>query len=108
MSKEEAQRIISDEIKPYRDRGYHELAKLIDQEPYTKEVVGSSGQEYQIEIEAFWDEKPNEDIRVLGSIDDSPSKSIFWKWPILRWIPIYGTLASEDFIISPSGEFVDE
>jgi len=40
-----------------------------------------SGTWYQIEIEAFWDGEPNEDIRVLGSIDDgfSPLSEAFIK-----------------------------
>ena len=109
MSKDEAQDIISEYTEPYRRLGYRKLASLIDQEPITEEVKGTGEVAYQIELQVFWDDKPKGDIRFLGSIFESPSKPLFWKYPILRWIPIYfGDLANDDFIMSPKGEFIDE
>ncbi len=36
----------------------------------TFEVKGESGAEYQVEIQAWWDDKKDEDIRVSFNIDD--------------------------------------
>ena len=67
---------------------------MIDAEPITGERTGPSGKWYQIEIQAFWDGKPDGDIRVMGSIDDGGWRAYF---PLC-----------EDFIKSPSNEFVGE
>jgi len=58
------------------------------------EVTGTSGTHYQIEVEIFWDNKPNGNARVLGLIDDGG---------IRAFLPL-----SEDFIMTPDGSFVDE
>ena len=33
-------------------------------------VVGQSGVNYQIEINMFWDSKPDGDLRIMASFDD--------------------------------------
>ena len=38
------------------------------------EVRGVSGTAYQIEIQFFWDGKPGDTIRVMGSIDERHSR----------------------------------
>lgn len=93
MNKEEAKKIVAAELKTYRAKPYEELAKLIDA-PICYEKVGASGPTYQIEIEAFWDDKPNGDIRIVGSVDDGG-----WR----AFAPL-----TYDFIKSPTGEFIDE
>jgi hypothetical protein len=57
-------------------------------------VALDDGGKYQIELQAFWDDQPDGNIRVLGSIDDGGMQSIF---------PL-----SSDFIVSPDGQFVGE
>ena len=94
MNKDEAKKIITSELDQYRAKPYSELVRMIDCEPVTKEHHGSSGQWYQIEVEAFWDDKPNENIRVIGSIDDGG-----WR----AYCPL-----NSDFIKSPSDQFVGE
>ena len=79
---------------------------MIGQEPETGQVVGASGEQYQFEIQAFWDSRPKGNIRVLAGIDECPHKPVFWSIPVLRWIPIYATSVNEDFIMSPEGGFV--
>jgi hypothetical protein len=39
--------------------------------------VGKSGAEYQIEIQVFWDDRINGDLRVIGSIDDGKLRAFF-------------------------------
>ena len=69
MDREEALGLLNAKLDDYRQMTYAELVSKID----TNEVVevnGPSRVEYQIEIQVFWDHKPNGDIRVLGAIDD--------------------------------------
>jgi len=108
MNEREARTILTERVASYRKMSYQELASLIDAEPETGEITGPSGELYQIEIEVFWDDKPDGNIRVLGGIDECPHKPIFWKVPMLRWIPIYTTDVMVSFIMSPSGQFIDE
>ncbi len=93
MDKAEAKKIIAKELETYRAKPYEELVKLIDT-PIAYEKAGPGGIIYQIEIQVFWDDQPNSDIRVIGSIDDGGLRAFF---------PL-----TDDFIKSPTGEFVGE
>ena len=95
MDKEDAKQIIHAELEFYRAKPYSDLVQIIDAEPVTGELIGpSSGKRYQFEIQAFWDHKPNGNIRVVGCIDDGG-----WS----AFVPL-----TDDFIKSPSNEFVGE
>ncbi len=67
---------------------------MINAEPINYEYKNAIGILYQIEIQAYWDDKPNENIRVMGSIDDGG-----WR----AFSPL-----SDDFIKSPNNEFIGE
>jgi len=93
MDNEEAARVLTQELIRYRLQTYANLQRLLkDVDAY--EVVGPSGAKYQVEIHAVWDDKPNGNLRVMGGIDDGG-----WR----AFVPL-----TDDFILSPSGEFVDE
>ena len=94
MDREEAKRIIQTELESFRAKAHAELVRMIDAEPLTGERAGPSGKQYQFEIHACWDGKPDGDIRVMGLIDDGGLRAFF---------PL-----TECFIKSPSDEFVDE
>jgi hypothetical protein len=94
MNKSEARRIIIRELELFRKKLFSELTKMVDGEPYTKTVISDSGISYQVEIQAIWDDKPDGNVRVLGSIDDGGIRAFF---------PL-----TESFIKTPSDEFVDE
>ena len=94
MNKEEARQILEGEMTSFRANSYRELIAMIDAEPTTKERTGSTGKWYQIEIQAFWDDQPQGNIRVMGSIDDGG---------LSAFAPL-----SKDFIKSPSNTFVGE
>lgn len=94
MDKKEAKQVILAVLEPFRAKPYAELIQMIDAEPVTGERASSSGKQYQIEIQVFWDNKPNGNIRVIGEIDDGGWRAYF---------PL-----TEDFIKSPSNEFVGE
>lgn len=77
----------------YRARSYEELKGLLGN-PVTLAEPGPSGAEYQIEIEAVWDDAPDHNLRVLFSIDDGGLRAFA---PVM-----------DDFIIGPDGQFVGE
>jgi len=94
MNKKEAKELLSNELNKYRKLDYSELRRHIDADPYTSELKLENGNWYQFEIQVFWDDKPEGDIRVIGSVDDGG-----WR----AFVPM-----SESFILAPSGKFVDE
>ena len=93
MDKKEAQLKLGEVLRTYRAREYSDLRDLIGS-PNTFEVKGVSGVRYQLEVQAFWDDKPDNNIRIMVSIDDGGLRAFY---------PI-----TEDFIMSPSGAFVGE
>ena len=100
MNKAEARAILREKLASYRKKPHGELATLIGQEPETGEVIGPNGESYQFEIQAFWDSRPDGDIRVIGDICECPHKPRFWNIPLLRWIPLYSSDVIESFIVS--------
>ena len=68
------------------------------------EAITEEGKEYQIEVTAFWDDKPDQDIRVTADVLRVPLQPLFGFIPI----SIYFGEAGDDFIIRPDGSFVDE
>jgi hypothetical protein len=94
MNKQEAKEILKQQLDTYRNRPYSELTKMIDTNPVTYELRGPSGTSYQIEIQAFWDNKPNGNIRVKGSIDDGGLRAF--------------APNSDGFIKNPKDEFIGE
>ncbi|MGH7146960.1 MAG: hypothetical protein ACREIJ_03560 [Nitrospiraceae bacterium] len=80
MNSAEARAILLAESARYRAKSYKDLVYLLEhQDCY--EVEGLSGARYQLEIQAFWDDKPND---VLASGQASMIKafglsSLWWK-----------------------------
>jgi hypothetical protein len=95
MNTTEARSLLNAEMENYRTKTYGELVALIGN-GQNAEVVGPSGVRYNLEIQAFWDDprKPNENLRVIGTIDDGGLRAL---------API-----SDDFIIARNGAFVGE
>ena len=94
MNKPEAKALLAKELDEWRLFSYEDLASRIGGEPITGEVHGESAQNYQFEIQVFWDDKPNGDIRVIGAIDDGGIRAFF---------PL-----TDDFIMAQDGSFVGE
>jgi hypothetical protein len=93
VDKGEAKEILAAHLARYRGLTYAELVrrlKTVD----TEEITGPSGTVYQLEVQFFWDNRPNGNVRVIGAIDDG---GISWLVPL-----------SGDFIMAPDGSFVDE
>jgi hypothetical protein len=62
--------------------------------PRTSEVTGRFGTTYQLEIEAFWDDDPDSDLRVCVLVDDGAG--------------VHSRRFSSDSIVAPDGSFVGE
>ncbi len=95
MDTADARTVLSRELTKYRAKSYDELVGLINKVE-TLAVTAPSGALYQLEFEATWDDpaKPNDVVRVFGSIDDGGFRA-------------YSPL-SDDFLMGPNGEFVGE
>jgi len=94
MDRKEARTLLTKELAEYRRLSYAELVANMDNDQYLV-VKGPSDREYQIEIQFMWDDKQDEDIRVLAGIDDGSLRGAF--------LPV-----CDGFIMSPDGRFVGE
>lgn len=92
-TKKEAHEILAKKLQGYRAKSYVELKRLLTEQD-TFEVTAPSGNSYQLEIQAVWDDRPEGNLRVMGNIDDGGIRAFF---------PL-----TYDFIISPDGHFVGE
>ncbi len=94
MDKEKARAALAEALQPYRAKSYAALRDLIGQTD-VYQIANPDGSDFQIEIEAFWDGKPDGDIRVMGGVDDGGFRSAF-------------SPLSDDFVVAPDGSFVGE
>ena len=67
------------------------MAALIGH-PEVKNLVSESGLNYQIEFSMLWDSKAEEDLRIMGSIDDGG-----WR----AFLPL-----TESLIMRPDGKLI--
>lgn len=93
MDKERARAVLAEALQPYRAKSHAALRDLIGQTDVFQ-IANPDGSDFQIEIEAFWDGKPDGDIRVMGGVDDGG-----WS----AFSPL-----SDDFVMAPDGSFVGE
>lgn len=93
MNKGEARKVLASVISKLRVEGYNELRNRHG-EPEMREIAGPSGAIYQVEVQVFWDDRAERNLRVLGSVDDGG---------LSAFKPL-----SDDFIIAPDGSFVGE
>ena len=94
MDKDEALSLARAELAELRGSSYSELIERLLNRQETFERVGDSGTRYQVELQAFWDDKPNGNLRVSALIDDGGWRAF--------------SPRSVDFIRAPDGSFIDE
>jgi hypothetical protein len=92
MDTAEARQLLAAKLAELRQLSYGELLRY--REPVCAEVIGPSGRVYQMEVEAFCDDRKPRDLRVLASMDDGG-----WR----AFSPL-----CDDFIIATDGSFVGE
>jgi hypothetical protein len=96
VDKQEAREILAAEVLRLRSRDYAELMQLFDPDLETRQVQGSSGAAYNLEVGAVFDDREKSgNIRVIVSIDDGRGLRAF--------VPL-----TADFVIAPDGKFVGE
>jgi hypothetical protein len=93
VNEREARELLAHQVDELRPVPYRELLPLLDR-PQSADVVHPSGRRYQIEMEAVWDEKPGENLRIVVSIDDGG-----WR----AFAPL-----TSGFIKTPNDQFVGE
>ncbi len=93
MNRPEAERIANEVASRYRSRPREELLRCLNDQDVS-EVVAPSGNRYQIEVQAFWDGRNGNDLRVRIAIDDFGLSAFH---PLIV-----------DFIVAPDGRFVGE
>ena len=100
--------ILARQLARFRAWSYAQLAERVERDRVAHDCLehiegtAPDGTQYQIEFNALWDDKPNGDVRVCGSLSTEPQK------PLLGFIPIYTPDVSDSFIMSPDGRFVGE
>jgi len=92
----EARQILSEKLAELRRTSYADWQRVIGtKHSRTEQVLAPSGTKYQIQVQAFWDDQPEKNIRVMAAMDDGSL--------LLAMKPL-----CEDFIITPDGSFVGE
>jgi len=89
VSDEEAKGVLRAEFLKLQAVGYDELAARLAGKQERSDVVALSGATYHVELEGFWDDKEQRDLRVVASIDDGGLRVL---------LPF-----TDAFTISPSG-----
>ncbi|MBA4150861.1 MAG: hypothetical protein H0X66_22345 [Verrucomicrobia bacterium] len=108
MTKDEMQSTLSQHLAKFRTWTYAQLAERVVRDRREHDCLDHlegtvpEGTTYQIEINAFWDDKPHGDIRVCGDLSADPQKRL------LGFLPIYTPDVTDSFIMSPDGTFVGE
>ncbi len=69
MNEIEAKAILKQHLNRYRNLSYRELLALLDENEII-EYPSAFGVTYQIDVQVFWDDKSQGNIRVVCSIDD--------------------------------------
>lgn len=103
MTRAELQSLLAACFAPYREWSYSQWVDRIHQEEQGPEAsIAPDGTIYQFEVQAFWDNHSQSNIRVCAYIWAEPQKRM------LGCLPIYFPDVSDAFIIRPDGSFVEE
>lgn len=93
MDHAEARHVLAGEIARCRATPRTDLLDLL-RAPRHREVAGRRGRMYQVEVQAFWDNRASGDLHVVASVDDGGLRA---------FCPI-----TDGFIVSADGRFIGE
>jgi hypothetical protein len=104
MTKDEMRIILAEHLAKFRAWSYAQLAERVECHDCLEHIEGTAtdGTPYQLEFQAFWDDKAQGDIRVMGDLCAEPQQRC------LGFLPIYSADLVDSFIMSPDGRFVGE
>lgn len=91
----EARRILNRRLAELRRQSFSDLKDAWLEQPDCEQIPGKAGVEYQIEIEALWEDRNAQHLRLVLSIDDGRG----WR----AFAPL-----TDSFIVAPDGSFVGE
>jgi hypothetical protein len=94
--REEEDWVLEQVIEEWREKSFAQLAESVrarELEAYQR--VAPSGKLYNVEVQVFWDHKPDGPVRVLVLVDDGSLRGAFKP-------------RSSDFLLSPDGTFIGE
>ena len=75
FDKEEARALLREHLEQYKGVSFDQIrANLSDEMQHCVTVSGSSGEEYQIEVDAIWEE---DRVRLMAGIDDGRLRAFF-------------------------------
>ena len=94
MDEGEARSLATARLDALRAVPYAGLVDRLAGRVETDEVVGPSSARCQVEVQAVWDRREGENLRVIVSVDDGGLRA---------FAPV-----TEDFIVRPDGSFVGE
>ena len=95
MDEEEARGVLDRRVAELRRCSYIDLKAAWFRQPDCEQVQGPNGVEYQVEIEALWDDRRAQTLRIVVSVDDGSG----WR----AFVPL-----TDSFIVAPDGSFVGE
>jgi hypothetical protein len=77
MDNTEALQVLTEVMEDFRREPYRDLVKRIGDSPLVVERQGAAAAQYQLEISFLWDDRPDGDVMVIGSIDDGGWRTSF-------------------------------
>ncbi len=93
MSRDEAQTLLTKHLDRYRTHPYSRLVALVGSVE-TEDLRAIDGTLYQLEVEFFWDDKENGNVRVLAAMDGGDISAV---------LPM-----TDSFIKAANGDYVGE
>ncbi len=104
MTEDEMRAALTRELNLYRTWTYENLIDKVSGAHFGHiEAKHQDGTCYQISFDAFWDDKPSENVRICGSLWAEPQKC-----RQILGLSIYSPHVANDFIMAPDGKFVGE
>jgi hypothetical protein len=94
MNKDAYLALLAPILDDFRTHDYPFWIPYLNGEPIVLEIISPDGTECCVEVNAFWDDQPDGDIRVSFSIDDGGWNAI---------VPV-----TDSFIIASDGTSVSE
>jgi hypothetical protein len=94
MNRTEAAEVLAAYVAECRSMSYNALQMHLKKPKWTK-VTAASGVEYALQLNVHWDNQKGGNLRVIIAINDSGIRSFMRPM-------------SDDFILSPEGEFIGE
>jgi len=108
MDKESARATLKRMLRPYREKTFEELKSLLDSGVRQEIVIEPDGVQYKCTLKVVWADWPDGHITVFGLAEEHPRRPLFWRVPLLRWLPFYTGKVAEAFTLSPQNMITGE